>query len=419
MFSKRFNRKSIAAACAVAMICHCAANRGWTHPTHGSGTPHASSTKKKADYYQGSVDELNPAKQPMKPQHGGQMTGTKWHYFEVVYLPDETHVYVYSPYELPMKVREMSGELTMQINGNPKLFRFPLKPVVKGFALSDDPGYLAAKVDVSRVRDGDMKATFEISNLLPKEPKARFTQTFFLTRPRMQVTVARLTADDRPLIERQHMCPVMDAELDAHGEVMKLMVGNQPLYICCESCIEEVQKKPEFFLRKAAATAQNNRQPSRPRVSVSWATRADEAAVRAQRMCPVMDEPLDEHGTPIKVSIDGRPIFVCCKDCIDKVVENPGVYFRKLTSASQPERLMPPRRQIKISYASAADEAAIRFQAKCAVMDQPLGAHGKPIKILIDGRPVFVCCKGCIHKVEQNPEYYLSRVQGRESRDRR
>jgi len=49
-------------------------------------------------------------------------------------------------------------------------------------------------------------------------------------------------------------------------------------------------------------------------------------------------------------------------------------------------------------------------------MDQPLGAHGKPLKVVIDGRPIFVCCEGCIDKVVKNPDLYLSKIaRGRQT----
>jgi hypothetical protein len=138
-----------------------------------------------------------------------------------------------------------------------------------------------------------------------------------------------------------------------------------------------------------------------------------------------MDQPLGEHGKPIKIVIDGRPIFVCCEGCIDKVVQNRDSYFREVADrgmarqiAPPSDRQAPPRREVAVSSATAADRPAVEAQRVCPVMNQPLGEHGTPIKILIDGQPVFVCCKGCVGKVEEAPNLYLSIVvRGQQSDD--
>jgi YHS domain-containing protein len=121
--------------------------------------------------------------------------------------------------------------------------------------------------------------------------------------------------------------------------------------------------------------------------------------------------------------IDGRPIFVCCEGCIEKVVQGRDFYFRKVADAMVARRNIrplnqpvaqneqaPPRRHIAVSYATPADRPAAQGQGTCPVTNQPLGEHGAPIKIAIDGQPVFVCCQGCVGKVEQNPDRYLSEV---------
>jgi Cu(I)/Ag(I) efflux system membrane fusion protein len=50
----------------------------------------------------------------------------------------------------------------------------------------------------------------------------------------------------------------------------------------------------------------------------------------AQRVCPISDQPLGEMGVPVKVSVDDRALFLCCKGCEPKFRENPRVALRKL-----------------------------------------------------------------------------------------
>jgi YHS domain-containing protein len=56
----------------------------------------------------------------------------------------------------------------------------------------------------------------------------------------------------------------------------------------------------------------------------------DRAAALAQKVCPVSDEALGGMGTPIKVTVNGRDVFLCCEGCREKFEANPDEYFAKL-----------------------------------------------------------------------------------------
>jgi hypothetical protein len=49
-------------------------------------------------------------------------------------------------------------------------------------------------------------------------------------------------------------------------------------------------------------------------------------------------------------------------------------------------------------------------------MKTRLGGHGQPIKLLVAGKPLFVCCKGCIQQVMNDPQRYLAKVGQRPGR---
>ncbi|MDA1054705.1 MAG: hypothetical protein O3C40_30120 [Planctomycetota bacterium] len=523
----------------------------WAHGAGGHGSSDSNNTPKQTTSQPSQprrdVVTTSFADRSMQPPHGGQITATKHHYFEVVYTPSDTRLYIYNASQRGINARFVKGEVSMTVHSSGQSLRFPLEVVAQP-AFTGDLGYLAVKVDVSRVRDGDMDLRFDLKKLLPEEPEASFEQVFFLTRPPMPVTLAglsaadrqpvaqqaicpvtetplgdhgdpiklvvnnqpvyvccqgciqpvqndphgylqktsnlvqvnsaarrpgppapqrpsvalaQLTADDRPLVQRQGMCPVMDEPLGGHGTPIKLLVDGRPLYVCCEGCVEQVEQNPYFFLDKVAGNARGAQQVSRrPAVSVSTAMAADVPAVRAQGVCPVMDEPLGDHGAPLKVTVDGRTMFVCCQSCVSDVVANFEANAQKLAArrpvnspaahdhaahdhashdhaehnhAPEPTRQPPshspppayagsagqlPASTVVVSETTAADDAAIRAQGNCPVMKQPLGAHGKPIKLLIDGQPLFVCCKGCIYKVQKDPTSYVSHVVYKQPLDR-
>lgn len=67
---------------------------------------------------------------------------------------------------------------------------------------------------------------------------------------------------------------------------------------------------------------------------------------------------------------------------------------------------------------SPADQAAALAQGTCPVTDEPLGEHGTPIKVLVNGRDVFVCCAGCVEDLRNNPDRYLPKLNDRTARKR-
>lgn len=56
-------------------------------------------------------------------------------------------------------------------------------------------------------------------------------------------------------------------------------------------------------------------------------TDAERTAVLAQKVCPVTNAPLGSMGTPLKVTVEGRDVWLCCEGCADAVKEDPAKYF--------------------------------------------------------------------------------------------
>ncbi len=50
--------------------------------------------------------------------------------------------------------------------------------------------------------------------------------------------------------------------------------------------------------------------------------------------------------------------------------------------------------------------AAIQ-QGICPVSGEPLGSMGKPIKLDVQGREVFICCSGCEDSLRETPQKYF------------
>ena len=57
---------------------------------------------------------------------------------------------------------------------------------------------------------------------------------------------------------------------------------------------------------------------------------ADRVLAERQQVCPVADMPLGSMGTPIKIDVRGRPVFICCEGCRDRLLGQPQKYLAKL-----------------------------------------------------------------------------------------
>lgn len=57
---------------------------------------------------------------------------------------------------------------------------------------------------------------------------------------------------------------------------------------------------------------------------------ADRQLAESQKICPVSNEALGSMGTPIKVTVDGRDIFVCCEGCVEEIKSNFSQYAAKV-----------------------------------------------------------------------------------------
>ena len=132
---------------------------------------------------------------------------------------------------------------------------------------------------------------------------------------------------------------------------------------------------------------------------------ADRKLAQAQRFCTMMEySRLGAMGTPVKVMIEGKPVFVCCESCVEEAVKagkDTLVKVDKLTEASA-----------TLAKLSDEDRAAAEAQKYCAIQTKGLlGSMGTPVKLELNGKLVFLCCKGCAGKAKANPRATLAKVE--------
>ena len=130
--------------------------------------------------------------------HGGSVAMSKMHHFEVVFKKDQVQVYLYDLHQNPLAAKGVSGKVTLKFRkGKSKTLPLEFVAASKGMAHPEagemhDHGhekeeanhamgmsFLRAKVDLSSIKPGQMKAVFSLTGLPnTKERAATFTETF-------------------------------------------------------------------------------------------------------------------------------------------------------------------------------------------------------------------------------------------------
>ncbi len=119
---------------------------------------------------------------------------------------------------------------------------------------------------------------------------------------------------DQLHIAVQAICPTSGEKLGAHGQPIKVKVGEETVFLCCEGCL-----KQKIDLKH-------------------WATIHANFA-KAQCICPVLKHKLPKN--PKWIIVEGQIVYVCCPPCTKKIAADPKTYLRdvdQLYAASLQER---------------------------------------------------------------------------------
>jgi hypothetical protein len=160
---------------------------------------------------------------------------------------------------------------------------------------------------ISILRAADKDATAK------KDPDAEF-----------KAAMAKLPEADRKLAEAQRYCAVQpENRLGSMGAPVKLEIGGKPVFLCCAGCREHALADPKATL----AEAEKLRKVT---ITLGKLKSADQALAEQQRFCPVMDDSrLGSMGTPVKIEIKGKAVFLCCKACQEEALADPDATLKK------------------------------------------------------------------------------------------
>lgn len=112
----------------------------------------------------------------------------------------------------------------------------------------------------------------------------------------------------------------------------------------------------------------------------------EEPEIKLQMTCPVMGGKINPKQY---ADVKDKRIYVCCKGCIKVIEKDPDTYINKLEADG-------------ITL-----DAAGEPQTKCPVM----GSKINPKQFTdVKGKRIYVCCRGCIAKIENDPDAILKKL---------
>ena len=92
--------------------------------------------------------------------------------------------------------------------------------------------------------------------------------------------------------------------------------------------------------------------------------------------------------------------------CRDSLMEKP-----VSTGADHPAEV-EANIQANLAKLSPEDRRLAEEQQFCVVENENrLGDMAVPVKVMVKGQPVFLCCKGCIKQAQRDPEATLAKLQ--------
>lgn len=112
-----------------------------------------------------------------------------------------------------------------------------------------------------------------------------------------------LSQRDQIHIAVQGICPISGQKLGEHGEPIKVKVGEETVFLCCQGCLKS-KVDPQHWATIHANFAQ------------------------AQRICPVMKKELPQNSQ--WTIVEGQIVYVCCPPCTKKIAADAATYLKQV-----------------------------------------------------------------------------------------
>jgi hypothetical protein len=239
---------------------------------------------------------------------------------------------------------------------------------------------------------------------------------------------------DYLLIDAQSYCPVSGKRLGSKGVPLKITVRQEAIYLCCEDCrvpalghsnetLEIVKRLRTEFARPFSvywcpmhpSISRDEPKKKCPICSMPLSRTParygleDRRLMHEQANCPVDGRDLAPYVGSRKIDLIGKTIFVCNHDCEEQARTDA---VRTLAKVEALRKETEKKIVAGLSLLSESDRHLALEQRYCPLVPtNRLGSRAAPVKLMIDGEPVFLCCKGCESEAQVNLKATLARAE--------
>ncbi len=149
---------------------------------------------------------------------------------------------------------------------------------------------------------------------------------------KIKAAMAKLPEADRKLAEAQRYCATLpENRLGSMGPPVKLEVGGKTVFLCCAGCRDDALADPKATLAEAEKL-------KKVTIALGKLKEKDRVLAEQQRYCPVMeDSRLGSMGTPVRIELKGKPVFLCCEGCREEAEADPEATLKQVEKLTKPK----------------------------------------------------------------------------------
>ncbi len=276
------------------------------------------------------------------------------------------------------------------------------------------------------------------------------------------VSTKTIPSDSASAIASQANCPVTGAKLGSMGEPVAVQAGGQTAFLCCKGCEKAIQQNPEKYLSRMRTVSETGVLSVPESAVIDTGNQKIVYVEREEGLYDGVEVQLgpksDGYYAVVAGLMPGDHVAAAGAFLIDAETRlNPAAsasYFGAsgspsastgTTSTSNNISAMPGMESsdtpsaggnipvndpingnMPINYStsrlsaeelaeigklSLEDQKLAKKQVLCPVTLEPLGSMGKPLKVIVRGDEIMVCCKGCVKRVEKEADVMLEMVR--------
>ena len=185
------------------------------------------------------------------PEHGGILSKTTKHHFEVVFTKAGVTLYPYTDDHKPIASDTLTATVSFLVPGAKPTDAYPLRTMPT--TIGQPATSLGLAIDLSKATPNATQVTLQISGLSdPAEPVATLKLPLVFAAS-SEIVITKATLADQAKIGIQKLCPVSQESLGSMGVPLKATRGDKTLLLCCGGCVKSLTANPDKYFGPVAS----------------------------------------------------------------------------------------------------------------------------------------------------------------------